>query len=73
MSTRFFTNHGVQTLFAKYEGIFASNKDMAAFEALVGYSLKRAAIMPHISHSSALFPVFPSPMRIKSSLRSSRA
>jgi superfamily II DNA or RNA helicase len=37
MSTRFFTNHGVQTLFAKFEGIFASNKDMAAFDALVGY------------------------------------
>lgn len=37
MSTRFFTNHGAQTLFAKFEGVFASNKDLAAFDALVGY------------------------------------
>jgi hypothetical protein len=37
MSTRFFTNHGVQTLFSKFEGVFASNKDQAAFDALVGY------------------------------------
>ena len=37
MSTRFFTNHGAQTLFAKLEGVFASNKDLASFDALVGY------------------------------------
>jgi superfamily II DNA or RNA helicase len=37
MSTRFFTNHGAQTLFAKFEGVFSSNKDLAAFDALVGY------------------------------------
>ena len=37
MSTRFFTNHGAQTLFAKFQGVFASNKDLAAFDALVGY------------------------------------
>jgi hypothetical protein len=37
MSTRFFTNHGAQTLFVKFQGVFASNKDMAAFDALVGY------------------------------------
>ena len=35
--TRFFTNHGAQTLFAKFHGVFASNKDLAAFDALVGY------------------------------------
>lgn len=37
MSTRFFTNHGAQTLLAKFSGVFSSNKDMAAFDALVGY------------------------------------
>lgn len=37
MSTRFFTNHSAQTLFAKFQGAFSSNRDLAAFDALVGY------------------------------------
>jgi hypothetical protein len=37
MSTRFFTNHGAQTLLAKFEGVFSSNRDLAVFDALVGY------------------------------------
>lgn len=36
MSTRFFTHHGAQMLFAKFQGVFAFNKDLAAFDALVG-------------------------------------
>lgn len=37
MSTRFFTNHGDQTLFTKFQGVFASNPDIEHFDALVGY------------------------------------
>ncbi len=37
MSTRFFTNHGSQKLLAKFAGVFSSNKDLAAFDALVGF------------------------------------
>ena len=40
MSTRFFTNHGQQTLFAKFEGVFSSNKDLEAFDALVDVTAK---------------------------------
>jgi hypothetical protein len=37
MSTRFFTNHGEQTLFKKLQGVFESNPDIEWFDALVGY------------------------------------
>jgi hypothetical protein len=37
MSTRFFTNHGEQTLFKKFQGVFESNIDIERFDALVGY------------------------------------
>lgn len=37
MSTRFFTNHGEQTLFKKFQGVFDSNPDIEWFDALVGY------------------------------------
>jgi superfamily II DNA/RNA helicase len=37
MSTRFFTNHGEQTLFKKFQGVFESNSDIEWFDALVGY------------------------------------
>ncbi|MFN0076831.1 MAG: hypothetical protein ACKVY0_10170 [Prosthecobacter sp.] len=36
MPKHFFTNHGPQTLLAKSEGVFSSNKDLSAFVALVG-------------------------------------
>jgi superfamily II DNA or RNA helicase len=37
MSTRFFTNHGDQTLLKKFQGVFESNSDIEFFDALVGY------------------------------------
>lgn len=37
MSTKFFTNHGAHTLLEKFKGVFASNRDLKAFDALVGY------------------------------------
>lgn len=37
MSTRFFTNHGEQTLFKKFRGVFENNPDIEKFDALVGY------------------------------------
>lgn len=37
MSTRFFTNHGEQTLFKKFQGVFQSNPDIEWFDALVGF------------------------------------
>jgi superfamily II DNA or RNA helicase len=37
MSTRFFTNHGEQTLLRKFRGVFENNPDIEWFDALVGY------------------------------------
>lgn len=37
MATRFFTNEGSNTLLEKFKGIFESNKDIAFFDALIGY------------------------------------
>jgi hypothetical protein len=37
MSTRFFTNHGEQTLVRKFRGVFENNADIEWFDALVGY------------------------------------
>ena len=37
MSTKFFTNHKTNTLLNKLEGVFGHNKDIEAFDALVGY------------------------------------
>ena len=52
MSTKFFTNHGQQTLLAKFEGVFASNKDLASFDALVGYLRSSGwfAVRPFLEH-----------------------
>ena len=36
-STRFFTNHGDQTLLNKFQGVFESNIDIEWFDALVGF------------------------------------
>ncbi len=37
MSTKFFTNHGAQTLFSKLRAVAEHNPDLAQFDALVGY------------------------------------
>jgi hypothetical protein len=37
MSTRFFTNHGDQTLSKKFQGVFESTPGVEWFDALVGY------------------------------------
>ena len=37
MSTRFFTNHGDQTLLKKFQGVFENNPDIEWFDALVGF------------------------------------
>lgn len=37
MSTRFFTNHGEQTLLRKFRGIFENNPDIERFDALISY------------------------------------
>jgi len=37
MSTRFFTNHGDQTLLRKFQGVFESNTDIEWFDARVGF------------------------------------
>ena len=37
MHTRFFTNHGEQTLLRKFQGVFESNSDIEWFDALVGF------------------------------------
>lgn len=51
MSTRFFTNAGSNTLFAKLEGVFCHNPDIERFDALVGYlrSSGYFALRPHLS------------------------
>src|SRR5258708_10861531 len=36
-SSRFFTNHGDQTLLNKFQGVFESNSDIEWFDALVGF------------------------------------
>ena len=50
MSTKFFTNHGAQTLLQKFQGVFASNPDIAWFDALIGYLRTSGyfAIRPHL-------------------------
>src|SRR2546425_2784404 len=37
MHTRFFTNHGEQTLLRKFQGVFESNTDIEWFDALIGF------------------------------------
>lgn len=51
MSTRFFTNAGANTLFAKLEGVFHHNPDIQRFDALVGYLRASGyfALRPHLS------------------------
>jgi hypothetical protein len=50
MSSRFFTNHGEQTLLKKFQGIFDNNPDIEWFDALVGFSRASGyfAIRPHL-------------------------
>ena len=50
MSTRFFTNHGEQTLLKKFQGIFDNNPDIESFDALVGFLRATGyfAIRPHL-------------------------
>src|ERR1039458_1535766 len=52
MSTRFFTNHGEQTLLRKFQGVFESNADIEWFDALVGYLRASGyfAIRPFLSN-----------------------
>jgi hypothetical protein len=51
MSTRFFTNHGEQTLLKKFQGIFENNPDIEWFDALVGFLRASGyfAIRPHLA------------------------
>lgn len=50
MSTKFFTNRDSNTLLKKFEGVFTHNKDIAFFDALVGYFRASGyfAIRPYI-------------------------
>ncbi len=50
MSSRFFTNHGDQTLLNKFQGIFDNNPDIEWFDALVGFLRASGyfAIRPHL-------------------------
>jgi len=52
MSTRFFTNAGDNTLINKFRGIFENNKDIAYFDALVGFlrSSGYFSIRPFLRH-----------------------
>ena len=52
MSTRFFTNHGEQTLFKKFQGVFESNPDIEKFDALVGFLRASGyfAVRPFLTH-----------------------
>jgi superfamily II DNA or RNA helicase len=52
MSTRFFTNAGSNTLFAKLEGVFHHNPDIQRFDALVGYLRASGyfALRPHLEN-----------------------
>lgn len=50
MTTRFFTNHGDQTLLRKFQGVFENNLDIEWFDALIGYLRASGyfAIRPHL-------------------------
>lgn len=50
MSTKFFNNEGENTLLNKFAGVFAANKDIERFDALVGYlrSSGYFSIRPHL-------------------------
>ena len=52
MSTRFFTNEDHNTLLKKFEGVFAHNRDIQFFDALVGYFRASGyfALRPHLDH-----------------------
>jgi len=52
MSTRFFTNEQQNTLLKKFEGVFTHNRDIAFFDALVGYFRASGyfALRPHLEH-----------------------
>jgi len=50
MSSKFFTNEGDNTLLKKFAGVFAANRDIEQFDALVGYlrSSGYFSIRPHL-------------------------
>ena len=52
MSSKFFTNEGANSLLNKFAGVFAANKDIARFDALVGYlrSSGYFSIRPHLEN-----------------------
>lgn len=52
MSSKFFTNEGENTLLNKFAGVFAANKDIERFDALVGYlrSSGYFSIRPHLEN-----------------------
>lgn len=52
MSTKFFTNHGAQTLYAKLKAVSEHNPDLECFDALVGYLRASGyfALRPHHEH-----------------------
>ncbi|MBL9115460.1 MAG: hypothetical protein JNJ83_10680 [Verrucomicrobiaceae bacterium] len=52
MRSRFFTNSGDNTLLKKLSGVFESNKDLEAFDALVGYLRSSGwfAVRPFLEH-----------------------
>ena len=56
MSTKFFTNEGENTLLKKFSGVFAANKDIERFDALVGYlrSSGYFSIRPHLENVPAI-------------------
>jgi len=52
MSSKFFTNEGANSLLNKFAGVFAANKDIVRFDALVGYlrSSGYFSIRPHLEN-----------------------
>lgn len=52
MSSKFFTNEGTNSLLNKFAGVFAANKDIAQFDALVGHlrSSGYFSVRPHLEN-----------------------
>ena len=52
MSSNFFTNEGANSLLNKFAGVFAANKDIARFDALVGHlrSSGYFLVRPHLEN-----------------------
>ena len=51
MTTKFFTNDQANTLLNKFAGIFANNKDIEYFDALVGFLRASGyfSVRPHLA------------------------